>query len=230
LNSLTLTETGPPASGITSVTLLKNGNVVTTVSFTGSTAVFNFTDTIPASNGAVTYQVVANFSNGAPTGVYQFTVSGGAGNNGQPVLFSGLPVTGSTVTIVAATPTASFTPHFTATSTATATPPAVSTPAIFPNPSNGTQPVTVAVTLNQPSDSLTVQVFTVAFRKVQDNVVSTSSPGVQDSLAAGATARTWYVPLSLNDKWGNPLASGLYYVLVSNHSGYRSVSKLLLLR
>jgi hypothetical protein len=86
------------------------------------------------------------------------------------------------------------------------------------------------VTLGQPSDTLTVQVFTVAFRKVQDNLVSTNSPGVTASAVTGTTAKTWYVRLNLNDKWGAPLASGLYYVVISNHSGYRSVSKLLLLR
>jgi hypothetical protein len=185
--------------------------------------------TIPG-NGAVTYQVVVNFSNSAGTGNYQFSVTGGVGTNGQPVQFNGLPVTGSTVTIAPATPTPSATANFTATSTATSTPQAVTTPAIFPNPSNGTQPVTVAVTLNQPSSTLTVQVFTVAFRKVEDNEVSSTSPGVQAATATGTNAKTWYVPLSLNDKWGTPLASGLYYVVVSNHNGYRSVSKLLLLR
>jgi hypothetical protein len=228
---LTLTENGPSSAGINSVSLVQNGTIISTATFSGSTATFSLTGaTIAANNGTATYQVVVNFSNSVGTGSYPFSISGAAGTNGQPVLFSGLPVTGSTVTIVAATPTPSSTPNFTTTSTATATPPAVSTPAIFPNPSNGTQPVTVAVTLNQPSDTLTVQIFTVAFRKVQDNVVSTSSPGVQASLSAGTAAKTWYVPLSLNDKWGTPLASGLYYVLISNHSGYRSVSKLLLLR
>ena len=193
----------------------------------------------------MTYQVVVNYSNSASAGNYQFSVTGGAGNNGQPVLFNGLPVIGATVTIALPTATPSFTPvftstftatftltptftpNFTATATATTTPQAVSTPAIFPNPSNGTQPVTLAVTVNQPSDSLTVQVFTVAFRKVQDNVVY---PGPQDSTATGTSAKTWYVHMSMDDKWGMPLASGLYYVVISNHNGYHAVTKLLILR
>ena len=227
MSSLTVTETGASTTGITSVSLVKNGTVIATTNFTGTTATFNFTDTLPATGGTGTYQLVVNYSNNASTGNYQFSVTGGAGTNGQPVLFNGLPVTGATVTIVLATPTPSSTPNFTATSTATSTPQAVLTPAIFPNPSNGTQPVTLAVTVNEPSDSLTVQVFTVAFRKVQDNVVY---PGPQDSTATGTSAKTWYIHMSMDVTWGKPLASGLYYVVISNHNGYHAVTKLLILR
>jgi len=84
----------------------------------------------------------------------------------------------------------------------------------------------VAVTLSQPSDSMTVQIYTVAFRKVQDTTVSS---GVSSSVSGG-TAKTWHIPIVLIDKWGTPLASGLYYVVISNHNGYHSVAKLLLLR
>jgi hypothetical protein len=242
LTSLTLTETGTSPVGITSLSLVQNGTVISTTSFTGTTATFNISNVILPNGGTAIDQVVVNFSNGAQVGNYQFSVTGATGTNGQPLAFNGLPVNGAVVTIATASPTPSFTPSFTPsitptftktitfTSTPTSTAQPANTPSIFPNPSNGTQPVTVAVTLGQPSDTLTVQVFTVAFRKVQDNVVSTTSPGVTASAATGTAAKTWYVRLTLNDKWGSPLASGLYYVVVSNHSGYRSVSKLLLLR
>jgi hypothetical protein len=50
------------------------------------------------------------------------------------------------------------------------------------------------------------------------------------SSVSGGTAKTWHIPIVLIDKWGTPLASGLYYVVISNHNGYHSVAKLLLLR
>ena len=66
------------------------------------------------------------------------------------------------------------------------------------------------------SADVTVQVFTTAFRKVQEN----SYPA------------TTYGPLKIlmRDDWGNPLASGLYYVVVNVDGHQRSVAKLLLLR
>jgi hypothetical protein len=238
LSSLTLSETQTSTTGITSVSLVDNGTVISNTSFSGTTtATFNLTssNTIPA-NGAVTYEVVVSFSTSAPTGNYPFSITGGAGNNGEPIEFNGLPVTGATVTIASATPTltATLTPTFmptsTSTSTSTSTVQPGSTPVVFPNPATGTEPVTVAVTLNQPSDTMTVQIFTVAFRKVQDTVVSSTSMGVSASVSGGTMAKTWHIPVVLNDKWGTPLASGLYYVVISNHNGYHSVVKLLLLR
>ncbi len=234
LSSLTLTESGASPTGITSVSLVDNGTVISTASFTGTTATFNLSsltsnNVIPASNGAVTYEVVATFSTSAPTGTYTFSVTGGAGNNGQAVGFGGLPVPGAVVTISSATSTPSSTPNSTASLTPTSTLQPSSIPVVYPNPSTG-GPVTVSATLSQASDTLSVQIFTVAFRDVQDNTVSTSSPGVTASVSGSTTAKTWHIPLALNDKSGAPLASGLYYVVISNHNGYHSVVKLLLLR
>jgi hypothetical protein len=217
-----------------------NGTVVSNASFSGTTtATFNLTssNTISA-NGAVTYEVVVSFSTSAPTGNYPFSITGGAGNNGEPIGFNGLPVIGATITIASATSTPTFTatltptsmPTFTSTSIPTSTVQTGSTPVVYPNPATGTEPVTVAVTLSQPSDAMTVQIFTVAFRMVQDTLVSTGPTGVSSSVSGGTTAKTWHIPITLNDKWGTPLASGLYYVVLSNHNGYHSVSKLLLLR
>jgi hypothetical protein len=221
LTSLTLTETGASVSGITSVTLLKNGVPVLTVGFTGSTAIFNFSGTILADNGAVTYQVQANFSNTA-AGNYQFSITNEAGNNGQAVLFNPMTVNGATITVAPMTATPSFTPSSTPTfaSTLTYTPTAVltflpgSTPVLYPNPSNGGS-VTLLLSLSQASD-VRVQIFTIAFRKVLDE------PFQQLPVKAN-------IKLDLKDNWGTPLASGLYYVVVTTHQE-RSVSKLLILR
>ncbi len=235
LSSLTLTESGISPTGITSVSLVDNGTVISNATFTGGTATFSLFsgNIIPPSNGAVTYQVVVSFSNTAAVGNYSFSITGGAGTNGQPVLFNPLPVTGATVTIVSGTSTPTSTTTALPTSTASSTPTGVqpgSAAVVYPNPASGTEPVTVTVTTSQASDSLTVQIYTVAFREVQDSTVSPTSTGVSASVNGSTTAKTWHVPITLNDRWGTPLASGLYYVVISNHNGYRSVSKLLLLR
>ena len=224
LSSLTLTESGNSPIGITSVTLLKNGSVVTTTGFTGTTVTFNFTDTIPA-NGAVTYQVAVNFSNGASVGNYLFSVTGGSGTNGQPVLFSHLPVAGVVVTIVAVTPTPSNTftntttpsatptnsPVATATMTATSEAGGVTISFPYPNPSYGDGPVAVNI---QVPGAATVNwsVFTTAFRKVNEGMVS---------LGGDATFQ-W----DLKDKTEKPVANGLYYLRLEATGSFGTVKKI----
>lgn len=61
-----------------------------------------------------------------------------------------------------------------------------------------------------------VEIFTTAFRKVQDETFPNVPPGVA-------------VEVELKDKWGNPLADGLYY-LVLLVDGSRSIGKLMILR
>jgi hypothetical protein len=235
LSSLTLTEQGASATGITSVTLLKNGTVISTASFNGTTATFNFTDNIGANGGAVTYQVVANFANNAPDGTYQFSVTAGAGTNGQPVLFSNMPVMGAAVTIRTATATPmnsptstdtfsfTVTPTFTLTpvpsvgqtSTATATTSGNPVVVLYPNPVAGPT-VNVLPPAYVGVSNVEVEIFTTAFRKVQDETFPNVPPGVA-------------VTVELKDKSGVPLADGLYYVIVIV-DGHRSIAKLLVLR
>jgi hypothetical protein len=226
LSSLTLTESENSPSVITSISLLKNGVVVTTAGFTGTTLTFNFTDTIPANGGAVTYQVAVNFSNTAPVGgTYQFSLTGGTGTNGQPVLFSNLPVAGATITIVAMTPTPSNTPTNTttpspsptnspvATATTTATPAAAGITISFPypNPSYGDGPVAVNIQVPGPV-SVNWSVFTTAFRKVN------SGTAVLD--AAGTFQ--W----DLKDKTEKPVANGLYYLRLEVSGNFGTVKKI----
>jgi hypothetical protein len=61
-----------------------------------------------------------------------------------------------------------------------------------------------------------VQIFTVAFRLVQQQVVQQVPMGTD-------------IQIDLTDKVGKPLASGLYYVVVITDEG-RTVSKLLIVR
>jgi len=226
LTSLTLS--GATSAEVTSLSLLKNGVVITTTGFTGSTATFNFTDTIGPTGGTVTYQVVASFSNSAPTGSYQFNVTGGAGTNGQAVVFGNMPVPGADITIVAVTPTPSNSPTnsptFTSTVTAVpATPTNTATPTpagnknvvIYPNPVTGTS-VNVLPQAYSGVSNVEVEIFTTGFRKVQEETFPNVPPGVA-------------VTLQLTDKRGTPLANGLYYLVVIV-DGQRSIAKLLILR
>ncbi len=119
-----------------------------------------------------------------------------------------------------ATPTA--TPTLTPTLTSTAQPTNIPTPhpsttqvVLYPNPSNGTQPLLIAVPLTAPAD-VKVQIFTTAFRKVQEKNYPSQPVGIP-------------VSITLNDREGTPLASGLYYVVVITPQG-RSIGKLLILR
>ncbi len=223
-SSMAVTLTGLtlsfPAAGnngdVTGAALLSNGTTVATASFSGTTATFTFSEVLPPSSGA-TFTLTVNMGSGA-SGAYAFSVTGASGSNGQAVLFSGLPVTGATVTVAQATSTATATPTSTITSTITATP--TSTPSgkssvvVYPNPSTGA-PVSVLPPSYTGTADVKAQVFTTAFRKVQE----------QDH------ASMPYGPLTvrMEDDWGNPLADGLYYVVITV-DGHRSIAKLLLLR
>jgi len=246
---LTASGSGNDNSGISSVALYldTNGNGMVDPSeillATGSYAAddgqvtLNLSNTIPPGSAA-NYLVVYNFSAGAPTGTYSAALLPGADIQGtnlitaKPVLFTGALVNGATITLVNGTPTVTFTPTITPTITATITPTGVtvgSTPVVFPNPADGTAPVSVAVNLQQATDSVSVQIFTVAFRKVQETTYSSASSDVTATLISGNLARKWILPVLLKDKWGTNLASGLYYVVIATPNG-RSVGKLLIER
>jgi len=208
---------------------------VTTADFTGSTATFNLNGIVGPNNGTSTYQVVATFSSSATTGNYQFSITAGTGTNGQAVQFGNLPVQGAIVQIVSATATwtstetATLTPSSTPTVQATLTPTstatnafsATSTPAgnqdvvVYPNPVTGPT-VNVLSPAYSGVSNVEVELFTTAFRRVQDEVFSDIHSGTA-------------VKVNLTDEWGHPLADGLYYVVVIV-DGKRSIGKLLVLR
>ena len=119
------------------------------------------------------------------------------------------------------TPTASVTATFTNTPTATLTvtateQPGNDKPVIYPNPADGTQTVSVHVPGRTGESDIKVQIFTLAFRLVQQQVFEKTPLGTD-------------VQIDLKDKNGTPLASGLYYVVVTV-DGKRTVGKLLILR
>ncbi len=110
--------------------------------------------------------------------------------------------------------TSSSTPTPTASFTTTPTSSTPGTPVIYPNPVTIGGTVTLHLFLAGPSD-VKVQIFTLTSRKVQEEVFPQVPVGTD-------------LTLSLVDKWGTPLANGLFYVVV-NTNRVRWVGKLLIL-
>jgi rhamnogalacturonan endolyase len=131
------------------------------------------------------------------------------------------------------TPTASFTPTLSPTQTLsgtstptvalslTATPTfgqgvPITTPIPFPNPVSGPT-VTISFNLRDNSPWVHIEIFTTAFRKVNEINLTHVPAGAQ------------LVTIPLTDGHGSPLANGIYYILVVNQQG-RAIGKLLVLR
>jgi len=76
--------------------------------------------------------------------------------------------------------------------------------------------VSIHVPGRNGTTDIKVQIFTLAFRMVKEQVFKQTPVGTD-------------VPVNLNDKGGTPLASGLYYVVVTS-DGKQTVGKLLILR
>jgi hypothetical protein len=118
------------------------------------------------------------------------------------------------------TDTITFTPTFTPTDTPspilTATPTGVPTAIVisppYPNPSDGTNPVTVALWLTGPS-KVTWGVFTTAFRKIYEE---------NDTLNDAA----WF-QWNLKDKKGSKVSAGVYYIRVEVQTGTTKTRKIL---
>lgn len=228
LNNLTVLNTGSGnASNVTSVSVVINGTQAGSPGvFTTNTANLNLNNTV-LTPGTVTLEILVSYS-GTGTGNYQFSLSSLTGtssnNGGQPASFTGLPVSGYSVQVQQPTGTAtpSFTPTATITSTVSATPTVTQAPTalpghvgIYPNPVTGP---TVQV-LSPPYmgvANVRVEIFTLAFRKVQDTIF--------DSIPSGTA-----VTVNLTGRGGNPLANGIYYVVVTVNE-QRSIGKLLILR
>jgi hypothetical protein len=115
--------------GITTVKLYldNNGNglvdggdtLLGTATYSGGTVTFNFSTTIPA-GASRTFLVAYDFSGSAPNGTYSTNLTGATGKNATgATMFSGMPLTGATVTIAnaTATPTNTGTSTYTPTNT-----------------------------------------------------------------------------------------------------------------
>jgi hypothetical protein len=89
-------------------------------------------------------------------------------------------------------------------------------PVIYPNPSDGTQPIHILVPGRAGTAEVTIRIFTLAFRLVQQQKFEQVPLGTNKQV-------------ELKDRAGKPLASGLYYVVVTIDSK-RTVEKLLILQ
>jgi hypothetical protein len=223
LTSLTVTDTGSGnTANITSVSVLIGGVAVgSTTVFAGSSANLNLGNYVLPAFAGQSLEILVNFS-GSATGTYQVSLSamvGASGNNGgQPVSFTGLPLWDENVTVQqpTGTPTNSPTPTSTITPTISPTPVPQKYPVIYPNPVDGPGPVNVRPPTFQGVCNVKVQIFTLAFRKVQEKIYPGQVAG-QDC------------PIQLVDDHNDQLADGLYYVVVTTSAG-RSIGKMLVLR
>jgi hypothetical protein len=102
----------------------------------------------------------------------------------------------------------------TTTQTSTATPVDPSAPVIYPNPSHGGS-VNILPPFFTGSSDITIQVFTSAYRKVQEIKIANERYGT--------------VVLETKDARGMPLSNGLYYIVVTTKNG-RAILKLSILR
>ena len=129
------------------------------------------------------------------------------------------PTNSSTNTLTQSpTPTPTFMPTYTPTLTNTPTlTPTPVPPYLYPNPVRDTGPVQIRVTLKGPHNSVSLKVFTVASRKVNELSLDFELPGV------------YTLSIPLKDEWGSDLANGLYYVVVKTNKT-QIVQKLLILR
>jgi hypothetical protein len=215
MTSLAVTETNNLFSNITSLVLEKSGAIIATATIAGNVATFSFNDVIPA-HGSVVYDVMAGFTSTA-AGTFYAGLGGTSGTNGQAVAFNNtIPNLQAIISQATPTPTLSPTSTQSPTETPSLTPVPVSIPVVYPNPADGTEPVRLRPPTYLGVSDVKVRLFTLAFRKVQENTYSQVPAGTD-------------VPISLTDKWGKPLASGLYYVVVNTTQG-RSIAKFLIIR
>jgi hypothetical protein len=252
LNQLNLSDSGTGNAANASVSVVVNGSFVgPVIAFSSNVASINLNNYALAPNVSLTVQVYLVLSTAA-LNTYQVSVAsltGYSGNNGgQPISASPIPLSGYTVncqqptTTPTNTPTSTLTftntftptatstitttitPTFTFTITATGTITATSTktpvpitvPVIYPNPVDGTSDVSIRPPA-YTGNNVKVEIYTVAFRKVFD----------QSYPKTYGNDITLHAPIA--DKWNNPLASGLYYVVVTTNKG-RSIGKMLILR
>jgi hypothetical protein len=204
-----LTPTSTATDSMTPTPTKTNSSTVTSTPILSPTGTVPPTDTPTNTPTATSSGTPSSTATSSMTATPSLTASRTASSTSTP--------TGTSTHTKTATSTLSFTSTLTPTSTAfiTRTPaPSGNPPAIYPNPSNG-GPVTLNPGLTAPSD-VRVDIFTVGFRKVN----SLFFP----SVPAGAT-----VSLNLTDRFGTPLASGLYYLVLHTSQG-RTILKLLILR
>ena len=146
-----------------------------------------------------------------PTGTPTKTATGTPTKTASPS-----PTATATFTFTpTATPTATITPTPTTTSTLTPTPVGNTTVVIFPNPVTGPT-VGILPPAFTGSEEVRIEIFTLAFRRVLDETIPHMPSGTA-------------ITINLTDRWGRPLANGVYYVILTI-DGHHSAAKLLILR
>jgi len=211
------TTTSSPTASYT-VTSTSTRSFTPTFSFTStatnsSTSTNSYTATLTAS---FTSTVTATFT-ATRTATPSFTFTG-TFTPTRTSTSSFTPTSSSTFT-----PTASKTftpfPSFTFTQTPTSTPTVTSTPGtgpvIYPNPISGLGPAHLSVPLTGVSD-VKVTLYSSAFRSLNSLSCSNVAPGT-------------VLDIPLTDRNGNPLANGVYYLVVQAQ-GKRWIVKLMVLR
>ena len=201
--TLTRTTTASPtATSTVTRTQTPVPSATVTDTFTPTASATSSATRTPSSTPTLTSTVTASFT---PTQTPVFTQT-------PTETFSQTPTP---------TETFSLTPTPTVILSATATPtfsqgPPITTPIPFPNPAPGPT-VTISFTLRDNSPWVHVEIFTTAFRKVNQIDLSNVSAGGQ------------LVSIPLTDSHGSPLANGVYYIVVVNQQG-RAIGKLLVQR
>ncbi len=207
-NTPTGTFTGTPTPTFTDTsTVIDSPTNTPTGTFTSTptptyTCTSTFTDTPTSTTTGTFTSTPTNTATGSMTQSPTATFT----NTSTPTPTLSLTVTG--------TPTVTSSP--TPTSTQILTGVTIEVP--FPNPSQDTRPVTCLV-LAPPGSTVEWGLFTLAFRKILDKTVLI--PGQNATLV-------W----NQQDKWGNLVSNGLYYlrVQVTGSSNQTKIWKLLVIR
>jgi uncharacterized repeat protein (TIGR01451 family) len=173
----------------------------------GQTIIWDLSSLTP---GNYTLSFSASVGNTVPGGTVLLTQGNVYFAQSNSEIFNSAAVT---IVALTATPTSTTTPIATLTQTPVAI---VSTPVIYPNPATGAGPVSIRLPNYPGIANVTVKVFTTAFRMVNE-LHYPNQPGGTD------------VALPLTNRWGSPLADGLYYVVVYTPEG-RAIEKLLIIR
>lgn len=164
------------------------------------TVTFNFSTVVGASSTADLWVVYSFSSTGAgnyQAGLASNTALTGTGA-GQGLVFTGAPITSSTMTVV----TATATPTATSTATVTATfTPIVKTVICPPSPNPAEEVLSFCASVPPQTTVIRCEIYTLAFRKVGEKSFPPPFTGTMN--------------LDLVDAYGQRLANGLYYLRVT---------------
>ncbi len=225
-STATLTSTPTLTSTHTSTNSPTVTNTPTVTSTRTDTPVFTYTPTQTFTSTATptSTSTATPTSTPTPSNTASWTPSSTPANTNTKTITPTITQTQTYTPTWTGTPSPTFSPMPTSTNTPTASSTPSITPAptaivghvgIYPNPVTGPT-VQVLPPPYMGVANVRVEIFTLAFRKVQDTIF--------DSIPSGTA-----VTVNLTGRGGNPLANGIYYAVVTVHE-QRSIGKLLILR